>query len=176
MYISVMLMMMVLVKKCQRVHIGCQSLLANISACIMTEKGGEAWVQPIYYPFLMIANHAHGTVLDSKYIGAYYGTEDFEKVPVVDSLAVWNKDEDDLVYFLVNRTGEGQHVLFDSHGFIAKEITESVVLSSEDIKATNYENHKLIEPEASNNYSMEKDGVVVDLKPYSFQMVRIKLQ
>ncbi|WP_275040371.1 alpha-L-arabinofuranosidase C-terminal domain-containing protein, partial [Anaerovibrio lipolyticus] len=55
-------MMMVLLKKCDRVKIGCQSLLTNISACIMTKKGGEAWVQPIYFPFELIANNAVGTV------------------------------------------------------------------------------------------------------------------
>ncbi len=169
-------MMMVLVKKCNRVHVGCQSLLTNISACIMTEKGGDAWVQPIYYPFQLIAGHAKGVVLDSRYIGGHYETEDFAKVPVVDSLVVWNQDEEELVYYLVNRSGDQQQVLFDSHGLNVKEVVESVVLSSDDIKATNYEDHNLIQPKALANYSVDKDGTVVELEPYSFQMVRIKLQ
>ncbi len=169
-------MMMVLVKKCGRVHIGCQSLLTNISACIMTEKGGQAWVQPIYYPFQMIAGHARGVVLDSRYYGKLYETEDFPEVPVVDSLAVWNQDEDELVYYLVNRSEEQQEVIFDSHGFAVKEIIESVVLSSVDIKDTNLEDHNLIAPKTTNNSEIVPEGICVDLEPYSFQMIRIKLQ
>ena len=44
-------MLMNFIKRADRVKIACQSLLTNISSCIMTEKDGGVWVQPVYYPF-----------------------------------------------------------------------------------------------------------------------------
>ncbi len=169
-------MMMALVKRCDRVKIGCQSLLTNISACIMTEKGGGAWVQPIYYPFRMIANHAHGVTLDSRYQGEVYNTEEFEGVPVVDSLIVWNDDEKELVCYLVNRSEKEQKVSLDVHGFSLKEVIESIMLTTEDIKTTNKEDHEAILPCRVENCTVGNAAADVTLAPYAFHMIRIKLQ
>lgn len=49
-------MLMSFVRHSDRVKVACQSLLTNISATIMTEKGGEVWVQPVFYPFLICQN------------------------------------------------------------------------------------------------------------------------
>ena len=57
-------MMMNFLKYSGRIRIACQSLLANISAAIMTDRGGCAWVQPIYYPFMHMANFGKGKVLN----------------------------------------------------------------------------------------------------------------
>ena len=54
-------MLMAIVRNCERVKIACQSLLTNISAAIMTERVGECWVQPIYYPFSFMSKYARGT-------------------------------------------------------------------------------------------------------------------
>ncbi len=169
-------MMMALVRKCDRVKVGCQSLLTNISACIMTEKGGGTWVQPIFYPFQMIANHAHGVTLDSRYQGERYDTEEFEGVPVVDSLTVWNDDEKELVFYLVNRSEKEQKVYLENHGFTLGEVIESEMLTSEDIKTTNKENHEAILPQKKENVTLEGSTAIVTLSPYAFHMVRIKLQ
>lgn len=56
-------MLMTIVRNVDIVKIGCQSLITNISACIMTQRGGEMWKQTIYYPFQYIAAYAHGKVL-----------------------------------------------------------------------------------------------------------------
>lgn len=57
-------MLMTMVRNADIVRIGCQSLIANISSCIMTHPGGEMWKQTIYYPFRLLARHARGTVLE----------------------------------------------------------------------------------------------------------------
>lgn len=57
-------MLMTMVRNADIVRIGCQSLIANISSCIMTRRGGEMWKQTIYYPFRLLARHARGTVLE----------------------------------------------------------------------------------------------------------------
>ena len=60
-------MLMTLLKNADRVKIACQSLLANISAMIMTEKGGGLWLQPNYYPFAHMANYGKGEVMGCSY-------------------------------------------------------------------------------------------------------------
>ncbi len=169
-------MMMVLLKKCRRVKVGCQSLLTNISSCIMTKKGGGCWVQPIYYVFQMIANHAKGVVLDTRYMGSHYDTPEFTEVATVDSVSVYDPEENALSCFFVNRSDTHQQLILDAHSFSFEEVTESVVLTSEDIKRTNYEDHAAIKPAPETNTLLHSDKVNITLAPYAFQMLRIKLK
>ena len=69
------------------------AMLRNISACIMTEKDGEMWLQTIYYPFFYLSNYARGIVLESVCRSDYYECEGFSEVLYLDVLAVWNQDD-----------------------------------------------------------------------------------
>ena len=40
-----------LLKNCDSVKMACLAQLVNVIAPIMTETGGKAWKQTIYYPF-----------------------------------------------------------------------------------------------------------------------------
>ncbi|MCR5033347.1 MAG: alpha-N-arabinofuranosidase [Lachnospiraceae bacterium] len=169
-------MMMVLLRKCSRVKIGCQSLLTNISSCIMTEKGGGTWVQPIYHVFRMIACYGAGQVLDARYKGPHYDTSDFTEVPVVDSLCVYREEEQMLTCYFVNRTGIRQQVELETHGLLAQEVAETAVLTAKDIKQTNYEDHEAVKPYPADFVRLQQGKAVVTLEPYAFQMVRITLK
>ncbi|MCR5000070.1 MAG: alpha-N-arabinofuranosidase [Lachnospiraceae bacterium] len=169
-------MLMVLLKKCNRVKIGCQSLLANISACIMTEKGGDAWLQPVYYPFEMIANHAKGMVLDARYCGKTYATDAFEEVPLVDSVVTFSETDKELAVFLVNRSAEAETVEVDTKDFDVNQLIESRGLYSLDIKQNNAKDHHAVEPMDFDNAQFRQGKLYVDLKPFSFQMIRLGLQ
>ena len=90
-------MQMVILRNADAIKIACQSLLTNISACIMTEKGGNHWLQTIYYPFYYFANYAKGIVMKTMSDGPAYSCKEFPKVSYIDSLSVWNKEENELV-------------------------------------------------------------------------------
>jgi alpha-N-arabinofuranosidase len=169
-------MLMVLLKKCNRVKVGCQSLLANISACIMTEKGGDAWVQPIYYPFAMIANHAKGKVLDARYCGKCYSTEQMDEVPYVDSVVTLDEDAKEGAVFLVNRRDEITSVVVEADSLGVKTLIESKGLHAKDIKMTNAKDHHAIVPMDFSNVSMKDGQIQLDLQPFSFQMLRFEIQ
>ncbi len=170
-------MMMNFLKYCDRVKVGCQSLLTNISACIMTEKMGDSWVQPIYYPFHYIAKYGQGVVLDSKEYGSYYQTENFKKVPCVDQVVVYNEDKNELVLFMVNRTEIEIEIELNAEHFELDKVVESVALNHEkDIKATNLEDHNCITPIEIENSKVENNMMYCNLLPLSFQMVRINLK
>ena len=58
-------MLMTLQNNCDRVKIACLAQLVNIIAPIMTENGGEAWAQSIYYPYLYASKYGRGKTLRS---------------------------------------------------------------------------------------------------------------
>ena len=168
-------MMMNFMKYADRVKIACQSLLTNISACIMTEPDGDVWVQPIYYPFAMMAKYGHGIVMNPVTEGPVYESRAFAEVPKVDVTTVYDEEHKELVLFAVNRVGTEQLLEAQLQEFHPEEVIESRVLHCEDRKATNEKEHDRICPQDVGNYSIEDDRVVCTLLPYSFQMLRVKI-
>lgn len=83
-------MLMAMIRNCDLVKIACQSLLTNISTTIMTQKGGECWVQPIFYPFSYMAKYAKGNVLETAGEMPFYVSKKYGTIPVLDFLPVLN--------------------------------------------------------------------------------------
>ena len=169
-------MMMNFLRCSDRVKIACQSLLTNISACIMTERGGDVWVQPIYYPFALMAKYGRGVVLDERSEGPSYASGEFAQVPVIDKVAVWNENAGEVVLFLVNRSEEAAETEIDLQGFEAEMILESTVLHHEDKKAANQIQHDRVVPKTCENVSLKDGKVTCELLPLSFEMVRVKVK
>lgn len=168
-------MLMNFLKFSDRVKIACQSLLTNISAAIMTEKNGEVWVQPIYYPFAYTSKYGRGTVLQEVFKCPVYACERFEEVPYIDSVTVHNDETKELVYFQVNRTGESLNIFAENQEFQVETVIEHICLSSEDIKATNLHNHGLIKPDFPEDVTLKGNSFEYIIKPYSWNMIRLKL-
>lgn len=169
-------MQMVMLRNADVIKIACQSLLTNVSACIMTEKGGGHWVQTIYYPFYYIANYAKGIVLKSQCEGPVYSCDEFSRVLYVDSISVWNDEDDELVYFAVNRDEENvQEVSLELSDFSVKGIVESISMTAADKKMTNQFDHDAVKPELVKNTQLTEKEAKIKLKPLSFNMVRLKL-
>lgn len=168
-------MMMVLLKNADRVKIACQSLLTNISACIMTARGGEAWVQPTYYPFAHLAKYGKGEVLLTRQNGPCYSCEEFEGVPYVDSVAVYQEDSGEITLFLVNRS-EGEEQLFccELQGFNPDYVLEHIQMYDRDKKATNQTNHHRICPHSDGDAKIENGLLMATLKPLSWNVIRLK--
>jgi len=169
-------LMMCILRHSDSIKIACQSLLTNISACIMTEKNGGYWVQPNYYPFKYISKYGKGTILESRYMGDGYETESFENVPYADQLMVLNEGENELVVFLVNRCEEELNVDIDLLGICADHIIESIVMTHEDKKATNLADHNNIVPQVAENVVKNDNNYQTQMAPLSFQMIRFNLQ
>ena len=169
-------MLMNLIRFSDRVKIACQSLLTNISACIMTERGGEAWVQPIYYPFSWMARYGRGVVMETKSEGPAYRTPSFAKVPYIDHIVVYNESDSELALFLVNRTEKKTEADFEFQMFEIGEVLESGVLHHEDKKATNLEDHDCVKPQEIHNWTKKGSHLSCIMEPLSFQMIRIKVK
>lgn len=168
-------MMLVFLKNADRVRIACQSLLTNISACIMTERGGSTWVQPIYYPFAHISRYGRGEVLQSKQEGPLYSCDDFSEVPYVDSAAVYKADEKEIAIFLVNRSEAEMPFEAELQGFFAEKVIEHIQMYHTDKKATNLHNHHCIKPLPDGNAAIQNHTVQATLMPLSWNVIRVKL-
>ena len=62
-------MLISLLKHADRVKVACLAQLVNVIAPIMTRKGGPAWRQPIYWPYLHASVHGRGRVHVSPWAG-----------------------------------------------------------------------------------------------------------
>lgn len=85
------------------VKIACLAQLVNVIAPIMTEPGGRAWVQGIYYPFLYASTYGRGVSLKPAVEVPGYACPVKDHVPYLDCAAVDNGGEG-LSLFLVNRS------------------------------------------------------------------------
>ena len=170
-------MQMVILRNADAIKIACQSLLTNISACIMTEKGGNHWLQTIYYPFYYFANYAKGIVMKTMSDGPAYSCKEFPKVSYIDSLSVWNKEENELVFFAVNRDEFSKQVVsLQLSDFVLEKVIESISMTAGDKKMTNQYNHEAVKPKTVNNAKINNQEVKIELEPLSFNMVRIKIK
>ncbi len=170
-------MQMVMLRNADAVKIACQSLLTNVSACIMTEKNGEMWLQTIYYPFSCFANYAKGTVLQTKYKGTCYSCRSFQNVPFIDQVAVWNEETQEIALFIVNRNEEEEAELtLELWGFEPSAVIESISLTARDKKMTNATDHFAVCPRANDNVTIKKHTVTARIEPFSFQMIRLSLE
>lgn len=169
-------MMMNFLRYSGRVKIACQSLLTNISACIMTERGGDAWVQPIFYPFACMAKYGQGIVMDERSAGPVYGAEGFDQVPMVDRVAVYNQTEKEMALFLVNRSDEKAGVELELQAFETGRVVESTALYHRDRKATNLVRHDMVKPVTLENWRRSGNTVSCEMEPLSFQMIRVEVR
>src|SRR5215471_3071335 len=104
----------------------------------MTETGGRAWRQPIFYPFQHAAQWARGTVLDMRLTCGSFEAADGELFPDIVSAAVLAEDGKSLALFCVNRKfDQAIDVEINLRGFEFSDFLESRVMHSDDLNATN---------------------------------------
>lgn len=99
-------MMNTLLNNADTVKIACLAQLVNALAAIMTEPGGAAWAQTIYYPFALASQNGRGTALKAAVACESYACAISESVPYVDVAAVLSEDETIVTLFAVNRNLE----------------------------------------------------------------------
>ncbi len=159
-----------LINHADRVKIACLAQLVNVIAPIMTETGGPAWEQTIYWPCYYASRYGRGTAMQVSVDVPCYETRDHGEVPYIDVSAVLSQDHRELTLFLVNRHQEIRIpidvICWGLEGF---SITEWVELTHPDSKAVNTREHpRNVAPKQRR----AKPGEVVQLEPLSWNMVR----
>ncbi|MCX7845835.1 MAG: alpha-N-arabinofuranosidase [Dictyoglomaceae bacterium] len=169
-------MMMTLLKHADRVKIACLAQLINVLAPITTVKGGIAYRQTIYYPFLHTANYGHGVVLLPKIDSPKYDSKLYTDVPLLETVITYNEEEDSISIFAVNRDVENDLLAeYQLRGFNGYKIIDHIVYESSDPYIGNTpENPDRVIPHKANNSKIDGNILEVLMPKFSWNVVRLK--
>ncbi|GLY04605.1 MULTISPECIES: alpha-L-arabinofuranosidase C-terminal domain-containing protein [Actinoplanes] len=128
-----------LLRHSDRVTAACQAQLVNVIAPIMTEPGGPAWRQTIFFPFARTAALAKGDVLQTRVQTPTYATKRFGEADVVDAVATHDAATGDVVLFVVNRDqGQPAELTVDLSAFGGGlSVAGSWLMTDDDVYAGN---------------------------------------
>ena len=168
-------MLITLLKHADRVKMACLAQLVNVIAPIMTENGGKAWKQTIYYPFLHASTYGRGTVLNPVVSSPQYDCAEFTDVPYLESVAVYNEEREELTIFAVNRhLAEPLLLQCDARSFENYRVIEHIILEHEDLKAVNTAEEERVKPHHNGNAEMREGMVTASLPKASWNVIRLK--
>lgn len=168
-------MLMTLQNNCDRVKIACLAQLVNVIAPIMTERGGKAWCQTIFYPFMYGSNYGRGTVMKTVSKCDTYKTRFSDSVPYIETSVINDEEKREIHVFAVNRNLEEDIELelsFESFGDC--EASEHVMLYSDDLFATNSAEAEKVSPINVEVSGGRNTAHTVNLKKHSWNMITFK--
>jgi len=171
-------MLISMLKRADRVKMACIAQLVNVIAPIMTENGGAAWKQTIYYPYMHASIFGRGNALVPLVKSPKYDTKDFTDVPYLESVAVHNEEKGEVTVFAVNRhLTDTLSLDIDLRSFGACQIIEHIVLEHEDLKAVNTADAPdRVKPHTAGNAAVVEGGKIQSiLAKASWNVIRIKL-
>ncbi|MCT8137119.1 alpha-N-arabinofuranosidase [Anaerobacillus sp. CMMVII] len=167
-------MLMTLLRNSDRVKIACMAQLVNVIAPIMTENGGKAWKQTIFYPYLHVSTYGRGVSLKPVVSSPAYDTKDFTDVPYLDTAIVFNEEKEELTIFALNRhLEEGLDVTIDVRSFEGYKIVEHLVLENDDLKAVNTIEVERVAPHNKGVSSLNNGQIEALLSKASWNVIRL---
>jgi alpha-N-arabinofuranosidase len=167
-------MLITLLKNADRVKVACLAQLINVIAPIMTEKGGKAWRQSIFYPFMHASKYGRGTVLRCPAVSEKYDSREYEGVPYLETAAVHDEAGEALTIFAVNRNlTEKLDLEAGVHGFEGYRFIEHITLHNPDLKAVNSAREEKLRPAAADGGKLEGTTLRAVLPPASWNVLRL---
>jgi alpha-N-arabinofuranosidase len=161
-----------LLRHCDRVKIACRAQLVNTIAPIMTETGGPAWRQTIYWPFYYASKYGRGEVLDCRVEVGSYENAQYGTIPYADTLLVHHPDTGEIDVFVVNRhQRQALSIELDLSGFSGSyTLFEHIALEHQDQYAVN---DKLHPDEVVPKQIFHGDiGSIVEVAPLTWNLLR----
>lgn len=164
------------IRRSDVVRIACIAQLVNVIAPIMTEPGGPAWRQSIYWPFMFASRHGRGTALQLAVDVPCYDAAAADNVPWLDIAGTHDSDKGTLTFFAVNRHASKAieaDVYLD--GFTAKAVDHTII-HHDDLEAKNTMHAPdTISPAKGNGARLGRRGIELMLPPHSYSMIRVAL-
>jgi len=168
-------MLNTLLKHSDRVKMACMAQLVNVIAPIMTETGGGAWKQTIFYPYYYTSVYGRGVALNPVIDSPKYDSKDFTDVPYLDASVVYNEADEEVVIFATNRHLEDTlRVDIDIRSFEGYDMVEHVVLENDDPKAVNTLANQQVQPHNNGASFIGDDSLVGILPKMSWNMIRLR--
>jgi len=175
------LLLITLLRHCDRVHMACLAQLVNVIAPIMTEPGGGAWVQPTYYPFLHVSNYGRGTALRPALSCGRHDTAEYTDVNDIESVAVYaandvhGEENGALTVFAVNRDLEnGTRFACDLRDFPGMRPLEHIAMTSNELTARNSALSQTVLPRRAALGNMDRGIYQCRLEKASWNVLRFQ--
>jgi len=131
-------MLITLMRHADRVKIACMAQLVNALAPIMTQTGGRAWRQTIFYPYLHASRYGRGVALNLQVSSPNYANRQFDSVPLLDAVATLDEEHDQASIFAVNRSQTDALALSgDLRGLHGYQVVEHLRMEHADPSAVN---------------------------------------
>ena len=166
-------MLSTLQNNADRVKMACLAQLVNVIAPIMTENGGAAWRQTIFYPFMLASAYGRGTALRPIIDCASYLTADKLNAPYVDASVVDNKEKRELTVFALNRSlDEDMELNLELQGYEGAKAIEHLEIYNDDLKAVNTKENESVTPVACQINDTIGEEHSVTLKKHSWNVIR----
>ena len=168
-------MLITLLRHADRVKIACLAQLVNVIAPIMTSDTG-IWRQTTYYPYWLTCKYGQGIALQTQVHCPTYANKKYGNVPIVDSVAVYNEEAEELVVFAVNKDlQEAVTLEMQLRQFSDYQLVEHVVLHHEDLYAVNTEAAPAtVAPSLCTTSRIENGNLHAVLQEKSWNMLRMK--
>jgi alpha-L-arabinofuranosidase len=165
------------IRRSNIVKIACIAQLVNVIAPIMTEPGGDAWRQTIFYPYYFASIYGRGTALQLAVSCPGYDADIADNVPYIDASGVHNEADGTATFFVVNRHGsETIDLAISLQGFGSATLIDHQVMTHADLEAANtLAKQGNVVPHKGNGAKVEDGSLHVPLPPYSYQMIRVKV-
>lgn len=169
------LMLIVLLRHSDRVKVACLAQLINVIAPIMTDqKGGGAWKQTIFYPFMHASRYGRGKALQPVLVSDTHATKNMGNVTDVEAVAVYNEEKEELTIFAVNRNLQEDVILTtDVRSFGGYQVLEHIVLESDDLKVSNAFGKENVKPQSVEQTKMESGTLTSMLHKASWNVIRL---
>lgn len=168
-------MLISLLRNADRVKMACMAQLVNVLAPIMTETGGSAWRNTIFYPYLHAARFGIGRSLLSAIESPTYSCQEFDAVPLLDAHATSDDESGELAIFAVNRSqNDALDLTINARDCAGFHPVEHLVLSGPDPSASNTAaSPNRVSPERRNDVTPDGHAFRVTLPPLSWNVVRL---
>lgn len=167
-------MMITLLRHCDRIKIACLAQLVNVIAPIMTEDGGRAFKQTIFYPFMHLSNYGRGSALNPIISCPKYDSKEFTDVPYIESIATLSEDEESMTIFCVNKSLDDSVDLdinlMDFEGF---KPVEFISMDGYDKNDVNYFDSIKVFPHNNELPTINDRMLSAHLKPFSWNVIRL---
>ncbi len=170
-------MLITILRHADRIKIACLAQLVNVIAPIMTQpKGGQAWIQSIYWPFLHASLYGRGTVLHTAADSPRYDSKTFTDVPYLESVSIYNQEKGEVTIFAVNRSTDSELVLSTTlEGFSQVNLIEHITLNHPDLQIVNGPGADNIRPRKVSGAVVEGKTVTAALPPVSWNVLRLSV-
>lgn len=170
-------MLITILRHADRIKIACLAQLVNVIAPIMTQpKGGQAWIQSIYWPFLHASLYGRGTVLHTAADCPRYDSKTFTDVPYLESVSIYNQEKGEVTIFAVNRSTDSELVLGTTlEGFSQVNLIEHITLNHPDLQIVNGPGADNLRPRKVSGAVVEGKTVTAALPPVSWNVLRLSV-